>query len=127
MSRKDVHELGEALDTGEALLIVVGRDKLEDALSKAGLKAQKQLEKQLDMKGKDLDQQLGEAGAQGLTQLAKARPGPQTSGHRPARCGASRQAAARFARRPTAQAASQAGSTPSSVLMTSRLRRSNSA
>ena len=61
MPRKDVHELGEALDTGEALLIVVGRDKLDQALSKAGLKAQKQLEKQIDMEGKDLDQQLGEA------------------------------------------------------------------
>ena len=61
MPRKDVHELGEALDTGEALLIVVGRDKLDEALSKAGLKARKQLEKQVDMEGKDLDRQLGEA------------------------------------------------------------------
>jgi uncharacterized membrane protein len=61
MSRKDVHELGEALDTGEALLIVVGRNKLDEALKKAGLKAQKQLEKQIDMEGKDLDSQIGEA------------------------------------------------------------------
>jgi uncharacterized membrane protein len=61
MSRKDVHELGEALDTGEALLIVVGRDKLDEALRKAGLKAQKQLEKQIDVDGKELDKQLAEA------------------------------------------------------------------
>ena len=61
MSRKDVTELGEALDTGEALLIVVGHDKLEEALRKAGLKAQKQVEKQIDMDSKELDKQLGEA------------------------------------------------------------------
>ncbi len=61
MSRKDIHELGEALDTGEALLIVVGHDKLEEALRKAGLKAQKQVEKQIDMDSKELDKQLGEA------------------------------------------------------------------
>jgi uncharacterized membrane protein len=62
MSRKDVTELGEALDAGEALLIVVGRDKLEDALKKAGLKAQKQVEKQIDMDSKELDKQLAAAG-----------------------------------------------------------------
>ena len=61
MSRKDVTELGEALDTGEALLIVVGRDKLDEALRKAGLKAQKQVEKQIDLEGKELDAQLDEA------------------------------------------------------------------
>jgi uncharacterized membrane protein len=61
MSRKDIHELGEALDTGEALLIVVGHDKLQEALDKAGLKAEKQVEKQVDMEGKELEKQLGEA------------------------------------------------------------------
>jgi hypothetical protein len=61
MSRKDVHELGEALDAGEALLIVVGQDKLQTALDKAGLKAEKQVERQIDMDGKELDKQLGEA------------------------------------------------------------------
>jgi len=61
MSRKDVAELGEALDTGEALLIVVGRDKLDEALRKAGLKAQKQFEKQIDIEGKELDKELDEA------------------------------------------------------------------
>jgi uncharacterized membrane protein len=61
MSRKDVAELGEALDTGQALLIVIGRDKLQAALDKAGLKAEKQLEKQVDMDGKELDKQLAAA------------------------------------------------------------------
>jgi len=61
MKRSDVKELGEALDDGQALLIVVGHDKLDAALQKAGLKAQKQVEKQLDMDGKELDKQLEDA------------------------------------------------------------------
>ncbi len=61
MSRKDVKELGELLDSGEACLIVIGKDKLEEALEKADLKAQKKIEKQLAMDGKDLDKQIAEA------------------------------------------------------------------
>jgi uncharacterized membrane protein len=61
MSRKDVTELGEALDAGEALLIVIGQDKLQAALDKAGLKAQRQVEKQIDMESKELDEQLSAA------------------------------------------------------------------
>ena len=61
MSRKDVKELGELLDSGEACLIVIGKDKLEEALEKADLKAKKKLEKQLAMDGKDLDKQIAEA------------------------------------------------------------------
>ncbi len=61
MSRKDVHELGEMLDVGQAVLIVVGKDKLTPALEKAQLKADKQLEKQIDMEGEELDKQLADA------------------------------------------------------------------
>jgi hypothetical protein len=61
MSRKDVHELGEMLDAGQALLIVIGHDKLEAALEKAELKADKHVEKQVDMEGDELDKQLTDA------------------------------------------------------------------
>ena len=61
MSRKDVHELGEMLDAGQALLIVLGQDKLYAELEKANLKAEKQVEKELDMEGKEVDKQLAEA------------------------------------------------------------------
>jgi uncharacterized membrane protein len=61
MSRKDVKELGEMLDAGEACLIVIGKDKLEETLAKADLKAQKTVEKQLDVDGKDLEKQLADA------------------------------------------------------------------
>jgi uncharacterized membrane protein len=58
MSRKDVKELGELLDAGEAALIVIGRDKLDEQLQKAGLRAEKQIEKELKVDGKELDKQL---------------------------------------------------------------------
>jgi uncharacterized membrane protein len=66
MSRKDVHELGEMLDAGQACLIVIGKDKMEDALRKANLKAEKQIEKQLDIEGKDLDKELVAAQRQAM-------------------------------------------------------------
>jgi uncharacterized membrane protein len=58
MSRKDVHELGEMLDSGQALLIVVGRDKVAEAFQKAQLKAVKQVEKQIDLEADDLKKEL---------------------------------------------------------------------
>ena len=61
MSRKDVHELGELLDNGEALLIVIGRDKMTEALEKADLKAQKRLEKELDLEAAEFDAELKKA------------------------------------------------------------------
>ncbi len=61
MSRKDVKELGEMLDSGEACLIVIGKDKLEETLKKADLKAQKTVEKQLAIDGKDLEKELADA------------------------------------------------------------------
>jgi len=61
MSRKDVKELGEMLDAGEACLIVIGKDKLEETLRKADLKAEKTIERQLDVDGKDLEKELADA------------------------------------------------------------------
>lgn len=61
MSRKDVKELGELLDSGEAALIVIGRDKLDEQLRKAGIRADKQVEKELKVDAKELDKQLDQA------------------------------------------------------------------
>jgi uncharacterized membrane protein len=61
MSRKDVHELGEMLDEGQALLIVAGHDKLTPALDKAALKAQKRVEKEIDLEAKDVESELENA------------------------------------------------------------------
>jgi uncharacterized membrane protein len=60
MSRADVKELGEVLDDGEAALVVVGESKMEQALNKAALRAEKHIARELDVKPEDIDQVLRE-------------------------------------------------------------------
>jgi uncharacterized membrane protein len=64
MSRADVKELGEVLDDGQAALVVVGESKLEQALGKASLKAEKHAARELDVNPKDIDQAVREAAGQ---------------------------------------------------------------
>jgi uncharacterized membrane protein len=61
MSRSDVKELGDIIDDGEACLLVVGESKIQKELEKAGLKAEKQVAKQLDLDPKDVDAAVQEA------------------------------------------------------------------
>ncbi len=56
MSRADVKEFGEIIDAGQAALLIVGEDKLAEAVEKAGLKADKHVAKELDVSAKDVDQ-----------------------------------------------------------------------
>ena len=60
MSRADVKELGEVIDDGQAALVIVGESKLEQAVDKAGLKAEKHVAKELDVKPKDIDKAVRE-------------------------------------------------------------------
>ena len=61
LSRSDVKELGEFIDAGEACLLVVAESKVQEAIEKAGLKAEKQVAKQLDINAKDIDNAVKEA------------------------------------------------------------------
>jgi uncharacterized membrane protein len=61
MSRADAKELGELIDDGEAALLIVGETKLESALEKADLKAEKHVAKELDVSSKDIDTAVKEA------------------------------------------------------------------
>src|SRR3974377_726930 len=61
MSRSDVKELGDVIDAGQAALLVVGESSVEAALQKAGLKAEKQVAKELDVRPKDIDKAVKEA------------------------------------------------------------------
>jgi uncharacterized membrane protein len=61
LSRSDVKELGDLIDAGEAALVVVGEGKLEEALDKAELKAEKHVAKELDVLWKDVDKAVEEA------------------------------------------------------------------
>ena len=61
MSRADVKELGDVIDDGQAALVIVGESTLEQAVDKAGLKAEKHVAKELDVKPKDIDKAVREA------------------------------------------------------------------
>ena len=61
MSRADVKEFGDVIDEGQAALVIVGESKVEQAVEKAGLKAEKHVAKELDVSPKDVDKALQEA------------------------------------------------------------------
>jgi uncharacterized membrane protein len=61
MSRADVKELGDLIDAGQAALVIVGESKIEQAVDKAALKAEKHVAKELDVKPKDIDKAVREA------------------------------------------------------------------
>jgi uncharacterized membrane protein len=61
MSRADVKEFGDIIDDGQAALVIVGESKLQQAVEKAGLKAEKHVAKELDVSAKDVDKAVQEA------------------------------------------------------------------
>jgi uncharacterized membrane protein len=58
MSRGDMKDLGEALDDGDAALIIVGRSKLEETLDRELKRANRRIEKQIKADSKELDREL---------------------------------------------------------------------
>ena len=64
MSRHDIKEFGEVIDEGTAALVVVGDSKIEQAVDKAALKAEKHVAKELDVKPSDIDAAVREAAAE---------------------------------------------------------------
>ena len=66
MSRADVKEFGDVIDEGQAALVIVGESKVEQAIDKAELKAEKHVAKELDVSPKDIDKAVQDA-AKGLT------------------------------------------------------------
>jgi uncharacterized membrane protein len=61
MSRADVKEFGDAIDAGEAALVIVGETTIESYVEKAELKAQKKVSKELQVSKKDVDKAVQEA------------------------------------------------------------------
>ncbi len=61
MSRSDVKEFGELVDSGQAALVIVGESKIEQAIGKAALKAEKHVARELDVSPKDVDKAIQEA------------------------------------------------------------------
>src|SRR4029077_4247446 len=58
MSRGDLKELGDTLDIGTAALVVIGKTSLEEKLAKATTKAERRIEKRLNVDAKDFDKEL---------------------------------------------------------------------
>jgi hypothetical protein len=61
LSRSDVKELGDVIDSGEAALLIVGESTVQEAVDKAELKAEKQIAKELDVSPKDVDAAIQQA------------------------------------------------------------------
>ena len=56
MSRADVKEFGDAIDSGEAALVIVGETTIQAALEKAELKAKKRVAKELELDQGKIDE-----------------------------------------------------------------------
>jgi len=61
MSRSDMNDLGEALDEGEAALVVVGRDRLEEKLREELKRAARTYEEQIDADAAEMRKELDKA------------------------------------------------------------------
>ncbi len=61
MSRADVKEFGDVIDSGEAALVIVGETTIEAYLEKAELKAQKRVAKELKLDKGQIDAAVQEA------------------------------------------------------------------
>jgi uncharacterized membrane protein len=63
MSRKDMHELGEFLDQGDAALVVMSRHQMSEALAGPTRHAKDHVEKELKAHQKDVEDELQKASA----------------------------------------------------------------
>ena len=63
MSRKDMHELGDFLDQGDAALVIMSRHRLSEALADATTHAKDHIEKEVKANQKDVEEELRKASA----------------------------------------------------------------
>jgi uncharacterized membrane protein len=61
MSRGELKDLGEELDSGEAALVLIAKDKLDDDLDKVLTKATKRIEKVLAVDQRELQAEIDQA------------------------------------------------------------------
>jgi uncharacterized membrane protein len=65
MSRSDVKELGELIDSGQSALVVVGESKFEQYLDRAFARAQRRMQKQVKADSKAIQREIDAAAKQG--------------------------------------------------------------
>jgi uncharacterized membrane protein len=61
MSRADIKEFGDLIDSGEAALVIVGETKIASYLDKMELRAKKNVTKELGVDAKDVDTAVQDA------------------------------------------------------------------
>ena len=61
ISRGDAKELGDMIDAGQATLLVIGESRLEEQLDKVLTRAEKTIEKEIDVDRKEFKKELEEA------------------------------------------------------------------
>ena len=61
ISRSDAKELGDMIDAGQATLLVIGESRMEEQLGKALARAEKAVEKEIDVDRKEFKKELDEA------------------------------------------------------------------
>ena len=61
MSRADIKEFGDAIDAGEAALVIVGQSTVQAALEKAGLEARTHVSKELEVDKHGIDEAVQSA------------------------------------------------------------------
>ncbi len=61
MSRADIKEFGDLIDSGEAALVIVGETKIASYLDKMALRAKKNVTKELGVDAKDVDAAVQDA------------------------------------------------------------------
>ena len=61
ISRGDAKELGDLIDAGQATLLVIGESRIEEQLDKLLTRAEKSIEKEVDVERDELKRELHEA------------------------------------------------------------------
>ena len=61
MSRGDMKELGDLVDTGQAALVIIGESRVGEQLDKALTRALKTIEKQTEADSKEFERELRQA------------------------------------------------------------------
>jgi uncharacterized membrane protein len=80
MSRGDMKDLGEVLDDGEAALVVVGQSRVAEQLDKALTRAEKSIEREIEVLVARELSELWDAGSSGRRLLPTMRTGPAPAG-----------------------------------------------
>lgn len=62
ISRGDLKDLGDELETGSAAVIVIGESKIEEQLEKAMARAKKLIEKEIDAEAEELKREIEAVG-----------------------------------------------------------------